>query len=207
VSIWRSVGNSYNAFVVESFIDELAHAAGADPAAFRRVRLTDERHLAVFDALLERAGWGEAPEGHALGMAVFESFGTVVGQVAEVSLARRGAQRILVHRICCVVDCGRAVTPDIVRQQMEGGIVFGLTAALFGEINFDNGRVRQSNFNDYRMLTMAEAPAIDVHVLPSTAAPSGVGEPGVPPVAPAVANAVYALTGTRLRDLPLRLPG
>jgi len=200
VSIWRSVGSSYNGFVVESFIDELAAAAGADPAAYRRDRLRQPRHLAVLDRLLELSRWGKPASGRAQGIALFESFDTVVGQVAEVSV---DDGNIRVHRVTCVVECGRAITPDIVRQQMEGGIIFGLTAALYGELTFADGRVEQSNFHDYRMLRMADTPDIDVEVLDSDAPPTGVGEPGVPPIAAAVANAVFAATGERLRSLPL----
>jgi isoquinoline 1-oxidoreductase beta subunit len=205
VSIWRSVGNSYNAFVVESLMDELAFAAGVDPAEYRLERLRDERHRAVLEHLLARTNWGEVPEGRAQGVALFESFGTIVGQVAEVSVSGRSVKKIRVHRVSCVVDCGRAITPDIVRQQMQSGIIFGLTAALYGEINISDGRVQQSNFHDYRMVRMQDAPEIDVYVMDSEADPSGVGEPGLPPIAPAVANAVFALTGKRLRTLPLRL--
>jgi len=204
ISIWRSVGNSYNAFAVESFIDELAYAAGQDPLAFRRERLQQHpRHLAVLDKLEEQSTWGAKPAGRARGVAIFESFGTVVGQVVEVSVS--DTADIQVHKVSCVVDCGLAINPDIVKAQMEGGIMFGLTAALYGEVNIDGGRVRQSNFHDYRMLTMASAPAIDVHILPSAEEPSGVGEPATPVIAPAVANAIFAATGTRLRSLPLAL--
>ena len=216
VSIWRSVGNSYNAFVVESFIDELAAAAGADPLEFRRARLQQHpRHLAVLGRLEREAGWepsavdakAENPAGLEIrsgrGVAIFESFGTIVGQIADVSVESHGLIRV--HRVSCVVDCGIAVNPDIVRQQMESGIVFGLTAALYGEINIDNGQVRQSNFHDYRMVRMHDAPAIDVHIVESDADPTGVGEPGTPVIAPAVANAVFAATGRRLRSLPLDL--
>jgi len=205
VSIWRSVGNSYNAFVVESLIDELAFAAGIDPADYRMQRLRDDRHRRVLEKVLALANWSKPPEGRAHGLALFESFGTVVGQVAEVSVSGRTKKGIRVHRVSCVVDCGRAITPDIVRQQMQSGIIFGLTAALYGEINIQDGRVQQSNFHDYRMVRIQDAPAIDVHVMESEAEPSGVGEPGVPPIAPAVANAVFALTGQRLRSLPLQL--
>ncbi|MDH4023742.1 MAG: molybdopterin-dependent oxidoreductase, partial [Gammaproteobacteria bacterium] len=137
------------------------------------------------------------------GLAVQEAFNTVVAQVAEISVA--GDRTIRVHRVTCAVDCGTAINPDVVRQQMEGGILFGLSAALYGEITIEDGAVRESNFHDYRLLRIADAPAIDVHIVPSEEPPSGVGEPGVPPIAPAVANAVFAATGQRLRTLPLRL--
>lgn len=224
ISIWRSVGNSYNAFAVESFIDELAVTANKDPLQFRREQLQSHpRHLVVLDKLAEKSIWGDqqdsrvdtlspdratASETGAVaragkGIAIFESFGTVVGQVAEVTVDDKGAIRV--HKVTCVVDCGIAVNPDIVKQQMESGIIFGLTAALYGEINIAGGKVKQSNFHDYRMLKMADAPEIDVHVIPSDQEPGGVGEPGTPVIAPAVANAVFAATGQRLRSLPLRL--
>lgn len=204
VGIWRSVANSYNAFVVETFIDELAHAAGRDPAAYRHELLQGRhRHLAVLAALLERSGWGVAPAGRHQGLALHEAFGTVVGQVAEVAVGGDGTLRV--HRVTCAVDCGYAINPDIVRQQMEGAIIFGLSAALHGEIGIENGRAVQSNFHDYRMVTLRDAPEIDVHIVETDAAPSGVGEPGTPPVAPAVANAVFRATGKRLRRLPLKL--
>jgi isoquinoline 1-oxidoreductase beta subunit len=136
-------------------------------------------------------------------MALQEAFGTVVGQVAEVSIASDGVIRV--HRVTCVVDCGTAVNPDIVSQQMEGGIIFGLSAALYGEIHLDDGAIREGNFHDYPLVRMADSPDIDVHIVASDAEPSGVGEAGVPPIAAAVANAVHAATGRRLRSLPLRL--
>jgi CO/xanthine dehydrogenase Mo-binding subunit len=204
IGIWRSVGNSYNAFVVESFIDELAARAGEDPAAFRRRLLQDRpRHLAVLDKVIEASGWGHPPARRFHGIALHEAFGAVVAQVAEISVS--GEQGIRVHRVSCAVDCGFAINPDIVRQQMESGIIFGLTAALHGEITIENGRVAQSNFHDYPMLRLADAPEIDVHIVETGAKLSGVGEPGTPPIAPAVANAVFAATGRRLRELPLRL--
>jgi len=203
VGIWRSVGNSYNAFVVECFIDELAHRAGSDPATYRRALLEDRpRHLAVLDALLEKSGWGKPPPGRHQGLALHEAFGSLVGQVAEVSVSE-GAIRV--HRVTCVVDCGFAITPDIVRQQMESGIVFGLSAALYGEVRIENGRALESNFHDYRLVTLRDAPAIEVHIVETGAEVGGVGEPGTPPIAPAVANAVFRATGERLRSLPLRL--
>ncbi|MCL4790477.1 MAG: molybdopterin-dependent oxidoreductase, partial [Gammaproteobacteria bacterium] len=204
VTLWRSVGHSYTCFVIESFIDELAAAAGQDPAVFRRRHLAARpRHLAVLDLVLEQSGWATPAVGRHRGLAIQEAFGTVVAQVAEISIAADNSIRV--HRVSCAVDCGLAINPDIVRQQMEGGILFGLSAALYGEISIEDGAVRQSNFHDYRVLRMADSPAIDVHIISGGTEPSGVGEPGVPPIAPAVANAVYAATGKRLRTLPLRL--
>jgi isoquinoline 1-oxidoreductase beta subunit len=208
VGIWRSVAHSQNAFFVESFIDECAAAGGKDPIAFR-MELLDERHRRVLSRAAELANWQQpleaAPDGarQGRGIAIHRSFGSVVAQIAEVSLS---AQReIRVHRVICVVDCGVAVNPNLIRQQMEGAIVFGLSAALRGEITLDKGQVQQSNFNDYAPLRIHECPTIQVDIIPSHAAPSGVGEPGTPPIAPAVANALYALTGTRLRSLPLKI--
>ncbi|WP_322404591.1 xanthine dehydrogenase family protein molybdopterin-binding subunit [Massilia luteola] len=201
VGYWRSVGHSHNAFFKESFADELAHAAGQHPAAWRRALLRDHpRHLAAMDAALARAG--APPAGRAHGLAVHQSFGTVVAQVAEVSVEGR---EIRVHRVVCAVDCGLAVNPNIVAQQVESGVVFGLSAALAGEITFAGGQPQQSNFGDYPVLRMAQAPAVETIIMPSAAPPEGMGEPAVPPVAPAVANAVFKLTGQRLRSLPLRL--
>lgn len=205
IAPWRSADHAYTTFVTESFIDELAAAAGADPGAFRRQYLVAAPRLrAALDLVLEKSRWHTpAAAGRFRGVAIQEAFGTVVAQVAEVSVT--ADRQIRVHRVTCAVDCGTAINPDVVRQQMEGGIIFGLTAALYGEIHLENGAVVESNFHDYRMLRLAETPEIDVHIVPSAAAPSGVGEPGVPPIAPAVANALYAATGQRLRSLPLRL--
>ena len=203
ITIWRSVGNSYNGFVIESFMDELAHLAGADPLSFRRGYLHEQPEcLAVLERLKKLSNWGELTPGRFKGLAIYKSFGAIVGQVAEVTITNNF---IRVPHVYCVVDCGTVVTPDIVRSQMESGIIFGLTAALYGEINIDSGRIRQSNFHDYPMIRMADAPSIDVEIIPSTREPAGVGEPGTPPIAAAVANAVFAATGTRLRKLPLRL--
>ncbi|WP_242690936.1 xanthine dehydrogenase family protein molybdopterin-binding subunit [Lysobacter enzymogenes] len=206
---WRSVGHSYNAFIMESLIDEAAHAAGQDPVAYRRSLLgAHPRHLAALNLAAEKAGWGEklAP-GRARGVAVHESFGSYIAQVAEVSLEKTGnGQRIRVHRFVCAIDCGLAVNPDGVRAQMESGINFGLGAALYSELTFKNGGVQQSNFHDYRVLRLDEAPTIEVHIVPSAEKMGGAGEPGTAPVAAAVANALFALNRRRLRELPLRVP-
>ncbi len=204
VQWWRSVGHSHTAFVVESFIDELAHAAGKDPYEFRHRMLGDHpRHQAVLELVAEKAGWGASvPEGRGRGLAVHSSFGSFVAQVAEVSVSAEG--KVRVHKVVCAVDCGRVTNPNTVEAQMQGGIVFGLTAALYGAITLKNGRVEQSNFNDYPMLAMREMPKVEVYIVQSDAPPSGVGEPGVPPIAPAVVNAVFALTGKRIRRLPIR---
>ncbi len=204
VQWWRSVGHSNTAFAVESFIDELAHAAGRDPYEFRLGMLADcPRHKAVLVLAAEKAGWNTPPpKGRGRGLAVHSSFGSFVAQVAEVSVEAEG--KVQVHKVVCAIDCGRVVNPNTVEAQMEGGIVFGLTAALHGAITLKNGRVEQSNFNDYPLLTMKEMPKVEVHIVKSSEPPSGTGEPGVPPIAPAVANAIFALTGKRLRRLPIR---
>lgn len=198
---WRSVGHSHNAFFKEGFLDELAHAAGQDGVRYRRALLAGHpRHLAVLDAAVKAAG--AAPAGRAHGVALHQSFGSVVAQVAEVSVD--GAD-IRVHRVVCAIDCGIVVNPNIVAQQMESAVVFGLSAALGGEITIRDGRVQQTNFGDYPVLRMDRAPVVETIIVPSAEPPEGVGEPGVPPVAPAVASAVFQLTGKRLRSLPLRL--
>jgi isoquinoline 1-oxidoreductase beta subunit len=204
VGFWRSVGNSHTSFVVESFIDELAHAAGKDPFEFRRTLLARApRHRAVLELAAGQAGWGTAPPpGRGRGIALQESFGSFVAQVAEVSVE---GGTVRVHRVVCAVDCGIVVNPDIVEAQIEGGVVFGLTAALHGEITLKDGRVAQSNFHDYPMLRINEMPLVEVHIKPSSEPPGGVGEVGTPPIAPAVANAIFAATGTRVRRLPIRL--
>jgi isoquinoline 1-oxidoreductase beta subunit len=204
VQWWRSVGHSHTAFVVESFIDELAHAAGKDPFEFRRGLLSDHPRLRrVLETAAREAGWGTPlPAGRGRGIAVHGSFGSFVAQVAEVSVS--GAGKARVHRVVCAVDCGMAVNPGTVAAQVEGSIVFGLTAALYGAITFKEGRVEQDNFRNYPMLRMNEMPAVEVHIVPSGEAPSGIGEPAVPPIAPAVTNALFAATGKRIRTLPIR---
>jgi isoquinoline 1-oxidoreductase beta subunit len=205
VGFWRSVGHSHTAFAVECFLDELAALAGADPVEFRLGLLGGSpRHRAVLELAAERAGWGRpAPRGRFRGVALHESFGSFVAQVAELSVERGGTLRV--HRVVCAIDCGQVVHPDLVRAQLEGGIVFGLTAALKGRISLKQGRVEQSNFHDYPLLTMREMPEIEVQLVPSRLEPGGVGEPGTPPIAPAVANAVFAATGQRVRRLPIVL--
>jgi isoquinoline 1-oxidoreductase beta subunit len=202
---WRSVGNSHTAFVVESFMDELAHAAGKDPYEFRRALLTKRpRHLGALELAASKANWGALlPKGHGRGIALHFSFDTYVAEVAEVSVDDQGAVRV--HRVVAAVDCGRVVNPDGVAAQIEGGIIFALSAALKGEITLDRGRVEQRNFHDYQMLRINEAPEIEVHIVPSTEHPTGVGEPGVPPAAPAATNAIFAATGKRVRKLPIRM--
>ncbi|MDH5315440.1 MAG: molybdopterin-dependent oxidoreductase, partial [Gemmatimonadota bacterium] len=199
---WRSVGSSQNVFFLESFIDELAGAAGKDPFEFRRGLLgKSPRHRRALELAAEKAGWGSPlPAGRARGIAVAESFGSFVAQVAEVSL-ESGVPRV--HRVVCAFDCGPIVNPDIIAAQVESAIVFGLTAALFGEITIEKGRAVQGNFDTYRLLAMSEMPEIETHIVPSTDSQGGVGEPATPPIAPAVANALAALTGKRIRRLPL----
>ena len=201
---WRSVGHSQNAFFSEHFLDELAARVGKDPLDFRRNLLkAHPRHLAVLNLAADKAGWGKPlPPGRARGIALHESFGSIVAQVAEVSIQDKKPR---VHRVVCAIDCGTVVNPDIVAQQMESGVVFGLTAALFGEITLEAGAVKQKNFNDYDMVRLRDAPQVETYVVVSGAAPGGVGEPGTPPVAPAVANALLKLTGNPVRSLPIRL--
>jgi isoquinoline 1-oxidoreductase subunit beta len=203
IGAWRSVGHSHTAFVVESFVDELADAAGEDPVAFRRGYLpADSRHRQVLDRVARISNWGQAPEGHFQGVAVHESFQSVVAEVIEISL-RDGKPRL--EKAFCAVHCGTVVNPDIVRQQMEGGMLFGLTAALKSEITLENGAVVQGNFDDYPMLRMNETPEIEVAIIDSDDPPTGVGEPATPPAPAALGNAIFAATGQRLRTLPFRL--
>ncbi len=199
---WRSVGHTHTAFSTETFLDELAQAAKRDPFELRRELLKDHpRHRGVLELAAVKAGWGTPlPAGRARGIALQESFDSFVAQVAEVSLREDGLPRV--ERVVCAVDCGVAVNPDVIRAQMEGAIGFGLGSALWSEITLDKGRVVQSNFHDYRTLRIDEMPKVEVHIVPSAEPPTGVGEPGVPPIAPAVANAFFNLTGQRVRRLP-----
>ena len=210
VGFWRSVGHSHQAFFTECFIDEAAAAVGQDPIAWRLSLLKHHpRHAQVLQRVAELSGWDSplaaAPDGarQARGVALHQSFGSVVAQVAEVSI---GADRtIRVHRVVCVIDCGIAVNPNLIRQQVESAIVYGLSAALYGQIDIRHGQVQQSNFHDYPALRIQDCPAIETEIIASQRPPEGVGEPGTPPIAPALANALFALTGKRLRALPLRL--
>ena len=200
---WRGVGPTHNIFVVESFIDELAAAANQDPFEYRRALLEKSpRAKKVLELAAEKAGWAQAlPKGQGRGLSVQHVFGTYLSQVAEVEVAKDGSVRV--KRVVCAVDCGHVVNPDTVRAQVEGGVIFGITGALYGEITLKDGRVEQSNFDTYRMLRIDEAPEIEVLIVESTEAPGGIGEPGTSAIAPAVANAVFAATGKRLRKLPI----
>ncbi len=204
VGFWRSVGSSHNAFYLESFIDELAHAAKKDPYAFRRGLLekSHPRFVKVLDTVARISNWKDPlPEGRHRGIAIAESFGSIVAEVAEVSVSAGGQPTV--HKVYVAIDCGRYVNPDTIVAQMEGGVVYGLSAALNGEISLKDGRVEQSNFHDYPMLKPSEMPEIVVEIVDSGAAPGGVGEPGTPPIAPAVTNALFAATGKRIRSLPI----
>ncbi|HUE09736.1 MAG TPA: xanthine dehydrogenase family protein molybdopterin-binding subunit [Steroidobacteraceae bacterium] len=204
---WRVVGSSHTTFAVETFIDEVAHAAGKDPFAFRRDLLKSEpRMKAVLELAADKAGWssGPLPKGKGRGIAVGEAFKTYVAQVAEVTVDDAG--RVTVDRVVCAVDCGIPINPDVIAAQMEGGIGFGLGAVMFGAITLNNGRVEQGNFNNFRVLRINEMPKVEVHIVQSAEAPTGVGEPGVAPIGPAVANAIFAATGTRIHILPFPKP-
>jgi isoquinoline 1-oxidoreductase beta subunit len=205
VGFWRSVGNSHNGFIAECFVDEMAKAAGKDPVEFRRKLLAkDARQRGVVELAAEKAGWDKPlPEGRYRGIAVVESFGSYVAEVAEISIDRK-AHTVRVHRVVAAVDCGRHVNPETIRAQIEGAIVFGLSAALKGEITIANGRVEQSNFNDYDLVRINETPVVEVHIVESQDGPGGIGEPGTPPIAPAVCNAIFAATGKPVRRLPIR---
>jgi len=203
VWFWRSVGHSQNCFFLESFVDEMAHATGQCPYRFRRELLADQpRQRGVLDLAAEKAGWGEPlPEGVHRGIALTHSFGSYVAEVAEVSVGADG--RPTVHRVVAAVDCGHVVNPQIIRRQIESAIVYGLSAAFHGRIDLKDGEVVQGNFDDYPVMRMRDMPKVEVHIVPSTEKPSGIGEPGLPPAAPAVCNAIFAATGERVRTLPI----
>lgn len=207
VGYWRSVGSSQNAFFTECFMDECAHAAGQDPYQFRRSKLKDHpRYIAVLDKIAEMSGWSNPlPEGRFRGIALHESFGSIVGQVAEIS--KTGDKEFKIEKFYCAIDCGRTINPNTIAAQMQSGIIFGLSAALFGEITFAGGQVEQFNFPQYEMVRMKTAPVVDVHIMEVDEYPGGVGEPGTPPAAPALANAIFAATGERVRSLPLMKHG
>jgi CO/xanthine dehydrogenase Mo-binding subunit len=204
VGYWRSVGPSQNTFVLESFIDEMAYAAGRDPFEFRRDLLAGHPRLKhVLEVAAEQSGWGSpVPMDRARGIALLSDRGGLVAEVAEVSLE---GGRVKVHKVTCAADCGQIIHPGVVEAQLSGSVIAGLTAALYGEITIEKGRVKQGNFNDYRLLRMRETPEISVHIVESHEEPGGVGEPAVPPIAPAVTNALFALTGKRIRRLPIRM--
>jgi len=201
---WRSVGASFQGFAIEAFTDELAAAAGKDPYLFRRDLLSKApRHLAALNLAAEKAGWSKPlPQGRARGIAVMEAFGSILSQVTEVSVDAKGA--VTVHRVVCTVDTGWVINPDTIRQQMEGGIIYGLSAALKGEITIDKGRVTQRHFNDYPVVRHQEMPAIEVYIIPSTEEPGGIGEPSTALAAGSLVNAIYAATGKRIYKLPVK---
>jgi isoquinoline 1-oxidoreductase beta subunit len=226
VDKWRSVGNSHTSFAVETFLDDVAHAAGRDPYQLRRALLAKDprskpilelsapdgmrpglfakfpRDRKVLELAAEKAGWGTPmPPGQGRGLAVHYSFRSSLAYVAEVTVSAKG--ELKVDRVVCAADCGVAINPDVIRAQVEGGVGFGLGAILHGAITLKSGKVEQSNFHDYRLLRMNEMPKVEVHIIPSTEPPTGIGESAVPPIGPAVSNAIFAATGKRLRALPL----
>jgi isoquinoline 1-oxidoreductase beta subunit len=199
---WRGVGATRSVFAVESFVDELATAVRQDPVSYRRRLLKEPRMRAVLDLAADRAGWGTAlPAGSGRGVSIQYAFGSYLAQVAEVSMDAQGRPRV--GRVVCAMDCGQVVNPDGVRAQLEGGVTFGLSAALTNEITIANGRVQQGNFNDFLPLRIAEAPKVEVHLITSSASPGGVGETGTACVAAALCNAIYVATGRRVRTLPV----
>ncbi|HEY6926017.1 MAG TPA: xanthine dehydrogenase family protein molybdopterin-binding subunit [Steroidobacteraceae bacterium] len=201
VGYLRSVSHTPNCFAVESSIDEIATALSRNPLEFRLELLAGKpRHSRVLELIAERSGWGHPPEGRYQGIAFMEGYTSHIAQVAEVSIQ---GGRVKVHKITCVIDCGQTVNPRIVEAQLQSGIIYGLSAALWGSITLENGRVQQQNFHNYRVLRLHETPQIDIHIIPSDASPGGIGETGVPPVAPAICNAIFAATGKRLRSLPI----
>ena len=211
IGYWRSVGNSQNAFFKESFIDEMANASGKDPVDFRRSLLGDApRYKNVLDTVVKMADWKGAPwkdaEGNqrAMGVALQFSFGSIVAEIAEVSVID---DELKVHKVWCAVDCGFAVNPAIVSMQMESGIAFGLSAALAEEVTLEAGKVTQTNFHTYPLLTSDKMPEVEVEIINSGEPLGGIGEPGTPPIAPAVCNAIFTLTGKRIRSLPLKNHG
>lgn len=206
VGFWRSVGHSHNAFFIESAIDEAAQLADEDAYQYRRRLLAKHpRWLQVLDKAAQMADWGNTPQGRVQGIAVHESFGSFVAQVVELSIV--GDKQVKLHKIWCAADCGAVVNPDTVKAQMEGGLIFGLVAAAVGEVTVEQGRILQSNFHDYPLLRMIDVPDIEVELITSSEAPGGAGEPGTPPIAPALTNALFAATGERLRQLPISKSG
>jgi len=204
VGFWRSVGGSQNAFAIESFMDELAHAAGKDPVEFRRLLLKDRPDwLGVLDTMAQKANWGQQlPKGSAQGVAIFESYGSVMGQIAEVSVSKRGEVRV--EHVVCSVDCGHVVNPRTIEEQMESGVVYGLTALFYGQITIEKGRVAEGNFDTYQMLRINAMPEVETHFALSGGDKwGGIGEPSVPTILPAVCNAIFKITGKRIRSLPL----
>ena len=204
IAAWRSVDHSQQTFFTESFVDEVAHRSGKNPYQFRMELLADHpRHRRVLEVAAQSAGYGQnLPEGHAMGIAVQESFGSIAAEIAEVSVLPDG--QLKVHKVTCAIDCGRVINPDTAEQQVESGIIYGLSAALYGEITIENGAVVQGNFPDYNSVRMAQTPAIQVHIVESGEKLGGLGEPATPPIAAAVANAAYILTGQRVRELPFK---
>jgi len=203
IGSWRSVANSQNAFITESFMDEIAHLTKTDPLEFRLSMLDESpRYKAVLELAADKSGWGKSlPKNHYQGLALHKSYGSYVAQVAEISVSENNS--IKVHRVVCCIDCGIAVNPDTIRAQMEGGIIFGLTATIKSAITVKNGRVEQSNFHDFPLIRIDETPQIEVHIIADSDLPGGVGEPGVPPIAPAITNAIFRATGKRIRKLPI----